>query len=130
LKQRPVISKLKGMASMQKPRPSIEQLLQEFENASATIRADMAARTAGEMLYDEAVVGFMIAGRSVEEAILCANQLYPSEAFALTPASVDDLEAHYWSLKRIFIADCVREFSATPPPAQRFDAIRTVQGNP
>jgi len=46
------------MASKEK-RQRIEQLLQDFERVTANLHADMAGRTAAQILYDDAVVTFL-----------------------------------------------------------------------
>jgi hypothetical protein len=106
------------MASKEKRQRRIDELMQELDRATVEIRADMAARTAAQMLYDDAVIAGIIAGDSIGEAVARANELYPSEAVELTSYNAEILEGHYQTLKRMSFFDAVRGLTAAPPQAE------------
>ncbi len=96
------------MASKQK-RLDVQKALLEWDDLTAGYRSHLAGRTAGQIVYDDAVIGFIASGLSVKGAVLLANRLYPSEALRLAPDTIDDLEDRYFYLARISLMDFVRE---------------------
>ena len=73
-----------------------QELFRWHELATASFRAELAQRTAGEIIFDDYVLDQMRKGKPFKVALRKANARFPAEA--LNPADSDglsDTEEHY-----------------------------------
>ncbi len=99
----------------------LQKLLGVHDQATAAIRAELAQRTAGEVLYDDFLLAQMRDGKPFGVAFREANAMFPSEALKATPTDLADVEVHYQFLLdmekvdeyRRRLEECNRKIEAT-----------------
>jgi hypothetical protein len=65
------------------------------DEVTGTFRAELAQRSAGEVLYDDYLVAQMRKGKPFKIALRKANAMFPAQALNPGPAEFTDAEAHY-----------------------------------
>jgi len=80
----------------------IRKLFYYHDVTTAAFRAELAQRSAGEVLYDDYLLAQMRKGKPFKVALRKANARFPTEALSDSDTDLAELEAHY----RFFLDMC------------------------
>jgi hypothetical protein len=73
----------------------VQKLFRLHDLATAAFRAELAQRSAGEVLYDDCLLAQMRNGKPFKIALQKANAKFPNEALNPGSAELVDTEAHF-----------------------------------
>jgi hypothetical protein len=99
----------------------IRKLFRLHDQATAAFRAELAQRSAGEVLYDDYLLAQMHKGKPFKVALRKANAKFPAEALNPGSAELTETEMHYQFFQdmekmdayRRRIEECQRQIGAT-----------------
>ena len=100
----------------------LKRLLAIHEVITANLRAELLERSAGEILYDDFLMGELRKGKSFKKALRNANAQFPSEALSPEDSDLADCEQHYRSILRM--DDIDQDWIAIAESAKKLEAVR------
>jgi hypothetical protein len=109
----------------------VKRLFAAHDLFTASLREELAERSAGEVLYDDCLLHHLRKGKAFKIAMRKANAKFPSEALAPNESDLGTCEEHYLSIlrmeeidqRRAALDQCTKEIQQVD--AQIEDLIRS-----